>query len=66
MDLARDAKRSSWLNDRRVRGLLYQILLLVCIVALAWGAIYNAADQYAGPRHSDGLRILERGRRLRN
>ena len=43
MDLARDAKRSSRLNDRRVRGLLYQILLLVCIGALACGAIYNAA-----------------------
>jgi general L-amino acid transport system permease protein len=43
MDLARDAKRSSRLNDRRVRGLIYQILLLVCIGALACGAIYNAA-----------------------
>src|SRR5208282_1685699 len=43
MDLARDAKRSSRLNDRRVRGLFYQILLLVCIGALACGAIYNAA-----------------------
>lgn len=43
MDLARDAKRSSRLNDRRVRALLYQILLLVCIGALACGAIYNAA-----------------------
>jgi general L-amino acid transport system permease protein len=42
MDLARDAKRSSRLNDRRVRGLFYQILLLVCIGALACGAIYNA------------------------
>ncbi len=43
MDLARDAKRSSRLNDRRVRGLFYQILLLVCIGAVACGAIYNAA-----------------------
>lgn len=43
MDLARDAKRSSRLNDRWVRGLFYQILLLVCIGALACGAIYNAA-----------------------
>jgi general L-amino acid transport system permease protein len=43
MDLARDAKRSSRLNDRRVRGLFYQILLLVCIGALACAAIYNAA-----------------------
>ncbi len=43
MDLARDAKRSSRLNDPRVRGLLYQILLLACIGALACGAIYNAA-----------------------
>ena len=42
MDLARDAKRSSRLNDRRVRGLLYQTLLFVCIVAVAWGATYNA------------------------
>jgi general L-amino acid transport system permease protein len=41
MDPAR-AKRSSWLNDRRVRGLAYQILLLVVIAALAWGAAYNA------------------------
>ncbi len=43
MDLARDAKRSSRLNDRWVRGLFYQISLLVCIGALACGAIYNAA-----------------------
>src|SRR6185437_6054103 len=41
MDPAR-AKRSSWLNDRRVRGLAYQILLLVVIAALVWGAAYNA------------------------
>ena len=41
MDPAR-AKRSSWLNDQRVRGLAYQILLLALIAALAWGGIYNA------------------------
>src|SRR3984957_12341980 len=41
MDRAR-AKRSSWLNDQRVRGLVYQTLLLACIAALACGAIYNA------------------------
>jgi general L-amino acid transport system permease protein len=36
------AKRSSWLNDQRVRGLAYQTLLLAGIAALACGAIYNA------------------------
>jgi general L-amino acid transport system permease protein len=36
------AKRSSWLNDQRVRGLVYQTLLLAGIGALACGAIYNA------------------------
>src|SRR5579863_8081277 len=36
------AKPSSWLSDERVRGLIYQILLLACIGALACGAIYNA------------------------
>jgi general L-amino acid transport system permease protein len=41
MDPAR-AKRSSWLNHQRVRGLLYQTLLLAGIAALASGAIYNA------------------------
>ncbi len=41
MDLA-SAKPSSWLSDRRARGLIYQILLLGCIGALACGAIYNA------------------------
>ncbi|MGC2786361.1 MAG: ABC transporter permease subunit, partial [Roseiarcus sp.] len=41
MDPAR-AKRSSWLNDQRVRGLVYQTLLLAGIAALASGAIYNA------------------------
>jgi len=35
------AKRWSWLNDERARGLIYQILLLGCIAALACGAIYN-------------------------
>jgi general L-amino acid transport system permease protein len=42
MDPAR-AKRSSWLNDQRVRGRLYQTLLLAGIAALAGSAIYNAA-----------------------
>jgi general L-amino acid transport system permease protein len=42
MDLA-SAKASSWLRDQRARGLIYQILLLGCIGALACGAIYNAA-----------------------
>jgi general L-amino acid transport system permease protein len=41
MDPAR-AKRSSWLNDQRVRGLVYQTLLLGCVGALAYGAIDNA------------------------
>ena len=41
MDLA-SAKPSSWLSDQRARGLIYQILLLGCIGALACGAIYNA------------------------
>ncbi len=36
------AKQSSWLNDQRVRGLVYQTLLLAGIAALASGAIYNA------------------------
>jgi general L-amino acid transport system permease protein len=42
MDLARAANRSSRLNDPRVRGLIYQTLLVVCIAALAYVAIYNA------------------------
>jgi general L-amino acid transport system permease protein len=42
MDPARDARLSTWLNDQRVRGLIYQTLLLLCIGALASGAIYNA------------------------
>jgi general L-amino acid transport system permease protein len=42
MEVAGDAKRSSRLNDPRVRELFYQTLLLVCVVALACGAIYNA------------------------
>jgi general L-amino acid transport system permease protein len=41
MDPAR-AKRSSWLNDPRARGLAYQTLLLAGVAALAGGAIYNA------------------------
>jgi general L-amino acid transport system permease protein len=36
------AKRSSWLNDQRARGLVYQTLLLAGIAALACAAIYNA------------------------
>src|ERR1700675_2709265 len=36
------AKRSSWLNNQRVRGVVYQIFLLGCIGALTWAAIYNA------------------------
>jgi general L-amino acid transport system permease protein len=36
------AKRSSWLNNQRVRGVVYQIFLLGCIAALTWVAIHNA------------------------
>ncbi len=36
------ARPSSWLSDERVRGLIYQILLLACIAALAFGAIASA------------------------
>src|SRR5271169_4814831 len=43
MDPARGAKLSTWLNDQRVRGRIYQTLLLACVAALACGAIYNAA-----------------------
>src|SRR6201986_5249339 len=42
MDPAR-AKLSSWLNDQRTRGLVYQTLLLAGVAVLACGAIYNAA-----------------------
>jgi general L-amino acid transport system permease protein len=42
MDLARDAKRSSPLNDPRVRGLIYQTLLIIFVGAIAYGAVYNA------------------------
>jgi general L-amino acid transport system permease protein len=41
MDRAR-ARRSSWLNDQRARGLVYQTLLLAGIAVLACGVIYNA------------------------
>lgn len=42
MDPARGAKLSTWLNDQRVRGRIYQTLLLACVAAFACGAIYNA------------------------
>ena len=42
MDPARGAKLSTWLNDQRVRGRIYQTLLLACVATLACGAIYNA------------------------
>src|SRR5271166_5363916 len=42
MDPASGAKLSTWLNDQRVRGIIYQTLLLLCVVALAGVAIYNA------------------------
>jgi general L-amino acid transport system permease protein len=41
MDSA-SVERSSWLNDQRVRRLIYQTFLVACIGALACGAIYNA------------------------
>jgi general L-amino acid transport system permease protein len=42
MDPARGAKLSTWLNDQRARGGIYQTLLLLCVAALAGLAIYNA------------------------
>src|ERR1700688_1577708 len=47
MDPAR-AKRSSWLNDQRVRGLAYQIVLLAVVAALAWRGIDNAVANMRG------------------
>jgi general L-amino acid transport system permease protein len=43
MDPARGAKLSTWLNDQRVRGAIYQTLLVACVAASASAAIYNAA-----------------------
>ncbi len=45
MDLARGGARSVWLNDPRVRGLLYQALLVVFVIAVVGGAAYNAYSQ---------------------
>ena len=42
MDPARGAKLSTWLNDQRARGVIYQALLLVCIAGLSGLAIDNA------------------------
>jgi general L-amino acid transport system permease protein len=42
MDPARGAKLSTWLNDQRVRGAIYQTLLLACVAASVSVAIYNA------------------------
>src|SRR5271170_751850 len=42
MDLARDAKRSSRLDDPWVRGLFYQALLVVSVGALVCAAVSNA------------------------
>jgi general L-amino acid transport system permease protein len=42
MNPARGAKLATWLNDQRVRGRIYQTLLLACVAALALGAIHNA------------------------
>jgi general L-amino acid transport system permease protein len=42
MDPARGAKLSTWLNDQRARGVIYQTFLLLCVAALAGLAIYNA------------------------
>jgi general L-amino acid transport system permease protein len=42
MDPASGAKLSTWLNDQRVRRVIYQTLLLLCVAALAGVAIYNA------------------------
>jgi general L-amino acid transport system permease protein len=47
MDSA-SAERPSWLNDQRVRRLIYQTFMVVCIGALACGAIYNAAINMRG------------------
>src|SRR5438552_18039746 len=42
MDVARGSAPSLRLNDPRLRGLFYQTLLVVVVVALAGGAAYNA------------------------
>ncbi len=47
MDPAR-VKRSSWLNDQRVRALAHQTWLLASVAALACGAIYNAVVNMRG------------------
>jgi general L-amino acid transport system permease protein len=57
MDLARDAKRSSRLNDPWVRGLFYQALLVVCVGALASVAVANAVINMRGRGIPMGFRF---------
>ena len=47
------------INDPRVRGIAYQALLVAAVGLLVAGGAYQRLCQHAGPRHSDGLRLLE-------
>lgn len=54
------APKVALLNDPRIRGLIFQVVLLIAVVWLAWSAIQNMFANLAAANIASGFGFLER------
>jgi general L-amino acid transport system permease protein len=54
------APKVALLNDPKIRGLIFQVVLLVAVIWLAWAAIDNMFANLAAANISSGFAFLER------
>lgn len=52
---ADDSGRVSMMNDPKVRGLVFQVLLIIAVGVMVWGGINNAAENLARAGISSGF-----------
>ncbi|WP_404382231.1 amino acid ABC transporter permease [Caenispirillum salinarum] len=53
-------RKTSFLNDQRVRGVLYQILTIGAVVAVGWYLVHNTLTNLAARDIATGFGFLER------
>jgi len=60
MDAKRVVRADSWYNDPRIRGILYQVLLVIVVGGLFWWLGANAARNIAATGRGVGFDFLSR------
>ena len=56
---APEPARASFLNDPRVRGIAYQVILVIVVVGLIWMAASNAIENLRAAKIASGFGFLE-------